>query len=112
MLFWADIGKQLIVVHVVVGLIVVVSLFTLALLASRAGASRPLAITAMVWPLAVLAVGASQTSLLHGSLHWIIQVVHLLLGVGAMGLASLVARDVLPRGATVSWDDEHDPAAR
>lgn len=112
MLLWADISDAVIPVHIVVGLIAVVSLFTLGVFALRAKARRRFAVTAIVWSVVVLAVGASQTSLLNGSLHWIIQVIHLLLGIGAIGLASLVARDVPPSAATATRDDEHDSAAR
>lgn len=107
-LFWADTAKALIPVHIVVGSIVTVSLLTLAILALRANVPTPLGVVGIVWALVLPVFGGFQTILLHGSLHWIIQVIHLLLGVGAMVLAGIIAGRVLPSKAKAGWD-EPDP---
>jgi hypothetical protein len=104
LLFWADIGKGLVPVHAAVGIILVLSLLALTFLCARAGAPIGLVVLTVVWSLAVPAIGLSQKQILVGSAHWIIQVVHLLLGLGAMGLASIIAARVLPREAKVGWD--------
>jgi hypothetical protein len=46
---------------------------------------------AAVWALLVVIVGLTQTSLLTGSLHWLIQVIHLLLGIGLLDRADTLA---------------------
>jgi hypothetical protein len=46
---------------------------------------------AAVWGLVVVIVGLTQTDLLTGSLHWLIQVIHLLLGIGLLDLADTLA---------------------
>jgi hypothetical protein len=96
-LFWAGIGKGLIPVHVAIGTVFVLSLWALAFLAWRAGASTGLVILVAVWGLVLPVVGVGQENVLAGSAHWIIQVVHLLLGVAAMGLASMLAARVPTR---------------
>jgi hypothetical protein len=93
-LFWAGIGTGLIPVHVTIGIVFVLSLWTLAYLAWRAGASIGLVILVVVWGLVLPGVGIGQENVLLGSSHWIVQVVHLLLGVAAMGLASMLASRV------------------
>jgi hypothetical protein len=56
---------------------------------------------AAVWGLIVPIVGLTQTNLLTGSLHWVIQVIHLLLGLGLLGLAETLATRAKARLAPV-----------
>lgn len=86
-LFWGDKAKSLVPVHVVSGLILVISLWVLAVAAAKAGVERGLVAFAAVWGLVVIGFGASQTKILTGDQHWIIQVVHLLIGLVAVALA-------------------------
>lgn len=111
MLFWADTAKALIPVHIVVGAIVAFSLLTLAILSLRAKGSVSLGVVGIVWALVLPVFGGLQTGLLVGSSHWIVQVIHLLLGIGAIGLASTIASRVLPKQPKVGWD-EPDPVER
>jgi hypothetical protein len=74
---------------------VVLGLWTLAILALFARTSRGLAMFALVWGLALPAFGMSQASMLVGSLHWIIRVTHLLMGVTALGMADRLAKTIL-----------------
>ena len=107
LLFWAGIGTCLIPVHATIGIILVLSLLTLAFLAGRAGAPTGLVVLVVIWALVLPVVGIGQTGVLVGSLHWIVQTVHLLLGLAAMALASVLAARV-PRGAEVGRPG-HDP---
>lgn len=109
-LFWAGIGKNLIPVHMTIGIILVLSLWTCAFFAARAGAPRGLVALSVVWGLIVPAVGATQTSILPGSMHWIIQVIHVLLGLTAMGLASALGSRIGPRDRTRAGWDVEEPA--
>ena len=77
-------------------------IFTLAFLAAvvlaavaRVGLWRVL--VGIVWVLAVPALGIMQTRILPGDFHWIVQVVHLLLGAGAIGFADRLAGASLAR---------------
>ena len=54
---------------------------------------------AFVWGLIVVALGMTQDSLLTGDLHWLIKVLHLLVGVGAVGMAESLAVRTLRRTA-------------
>ncbi len=90
-LFWTGNALSLIPLHMLLGLVLVLSLWTLAVIAARAGVSRGLVALAIVWGLVVLALGITQTRLLPGSAHWVIQVLHLLVGLGAMGQAEGLA---------------------
>jgi hypothetical protein len=85
-LFWTGNALGLIAVHMLVGAVLVLSLWVLAILGLRAGARPGIAALAMVWGLAVPVLGLTQFQLLPGSAHWLVQVLHLLLGIGAVGL--------------------------
>ena len=78
-------------VHIAVGLALVLALWTLAFLAAEAGVSRGLVILAVFWGLLTPVLGLTQGQLLIGDAHWVLQVVHLLVGIGAMGLAERLA---------------------
>jgi len=84
-LFWTGNAYALIPVHMLVGLVVVLSLWTLTFLAARAGVNRWLVALAVVWGLIVPLLGLTQGQLLPGDYHWVIKVAHLLVGVVAMG---------------------------
>lgn len=82
---------DLVNLHMALGVAVVLGLWSLAALAVRRGVARKRAILALFWGFVTLALGASQTGLLVGDLHWLVQVAHLILGIGAIALASILA---------------------
>ncbi len=67
------------------------ALWALAVLAARAGAGEGRAALAGLWGALVVGVGLTQSQLLPGDAHWVVQVLHLLVGLGAMGLAQSLA---------------------
>jgi hypothetical protein len=95
--FWTGNLQSLIPLHMLIGLILVISLWVLAGLGARAGVGAGLVVLAVVWGLIVPVLGVMQTSLLPGSAHWVIQVLHLLVGLGAIGLAERLATAIKAR---------------
>ena len=91
-LFWTGSALRLIPAHMLSGIILVLALWTLALLGARAGVASGFVALALVWGLVVVAVGYSQAGILPGPAHWIVQILHLLLGLGAIGQAENLAR--------------------
>ena len=91
MLFWTGHALTLIPVHMLVGFVLVLSLWTLAVLAARAGVHPAFVALAIVWGLIVPILGLTQQRLLPGDAHWVIQVLHLLVGLGAIGQAEGLA---------------------
>src|SRR5689334_4775000 len=91
LLFWTGNALTLIPIHMLLGIVLVLLLWALAVIALRAGAPRGLAALAIVWGLIVPILGMAQTQLLPGDAHWVIRVLHLLVGLGALGLAERLA---------------------
>jgi hypothetical protein len=93
--FWINLPDDVLIpVHMLLGILVVLSLWTLGIaIATTRGGTIVLGVGALVWGLLVIALGLTQTRLLvDPSVHWIIQVLHLLLGVGAIGFGETIAR--------------------
>ena len=86
-LFWTGNALTLVPLHVLAGLVLVLSLWALAGLAAWAGVGLPIVAVAVVWGLIVPILGLSQDRLLTGDAHWLIRVLHLLVGIVAIGLA-------------------------
>jgi hypothetical protein len=79
------------------GITIVLALWTLAALGAVARVSLGMVALAFVWGLITPILGLTQTRLLPGSAHWLIQALHLLVGLGAIGLAEALARQVKRR---------------
>lgn len=90
--FWTGNATTLIPLHMLLGITLVLLLWALAILGAVAGVNLGLVAVALIWGLIVPILGLTQERLLPGSMHWIIQVVHLLVGLGAIGLADNLAR--------------------
>src|SRR5207245_7935478 len=103
LLFWSGNALALIPVHLTVGLVLVLTLWTIGVLAARSGEQRGLVALAIVWGFVVPILGYSQDSLLPGPAHWLIQGVHLLVGLTAIGLAETLARRALIRLSLWEW---------
>ncbi len=93
-LFWTNVVKgPLVVVHMGLGVLIALLLLILGgFIATVKGRNIGLAIGAFVIAICMVALGLGQQSILAASsLHWIIQVAHLLLGLLALGMAEMIA---------------------
>src|SRR5437868_8086597 len=90
-LFWTGNALNLTFIHMILGFIVVISLWAIGLAQGFIkGGSFALALVTFVLGLLLAIVGLYQTGWLTGSTHWIIQVIHLLLGLSAIGLGEMI----------------------
>jgi hypothetical protein len=101
-LFWTGNALGLVDLHQLIGILLVLALWTQAALAHRAGVPGGLVAGAAVYGLVVPIVGLTQRELFPGSAHWVIQVIHLLLGIGLIGLAETLATRAKARLAPVA----------
>lgn len=89
---WTGEADQLIPVHILIGIVLVLSLWTIAAVAARSRVSAGLIAAAVAWSIVAPILGTTQERLLEGDWHWTIQVVHVLIGIGivAWGRALVV----------------------
>src|SRR5215510_3172480 len=97
LLFWTGNATTLIPIHMLLGVTLVLLLWTLAVLGAIARVNLSLVAVALVWGLIVPVLGVTQTRLLPGPAHWLIQTLHLLVGLVAIGLAGALARAITRR---------------
>ena len=84
LIIWTGNGDGLIPVHVTIGVVLIVSLWTIAVIAARAGVSASTVALAIGWGVLVVVLGAVQEDLVTGEWHWTIQVLHLAVSMGAI----------------------------
>jgi hypothetical protein len=88
LLFWSGSATALIPLHMTIGIIFVLCLWGLALVALRLGAAMP--VITILWGALIAIVGFAQTHLMPGAAHWVIQVLHLVLGLVGIGLGEML----------------------
>lgn len=100
LLFWTGNAFTLLPLHMLLGLTLVLLLWTMSGLALRAGVAPWRVALAIVWGVIVPVFGLVQAQLLPGPFHWIVQVAHLLIGMGAIGQAEDLAARIRDRRAS------------
>jgi hypothetical protein len=98
--FWSGHALQLVNTHMLIGVLFVIALWVLSGVAIAARQSAGLIALGFIWGIVVLALGMTQRGLMVGSAHWVIQVLHLLVGLIAMGIGDNLARRI--KGATAT----------
>ena len=76
--------------HIWLGIVFVLALWVLAALSMRAGIPLGLAGGVILGGLVVFILGMLQASLLPGTFHWVIQIVHVLIGMAAVGSGEVI----------------------
>jgi len=93
-LFWTGRALGLIPLHMALGAAFVLALLVLVSLAASAGLRPVLVALAAAYALLIPLFGMAQTRLWPGPGHWIVQLVHLALGIGGMILATRLGRHI------------------
>jgi hypothetical protein len=94
-LFWTGHAYTFLPLHIISGAAIVLTLWAVAALAFVARTHRGLAVFALLWGLALPAFGIRQATVLVGPMHWIVRVIHLLMGLAAMALAGTLGQAIL-----------------
>ena len=94
LLFWTGAALNLISMHMLLGLLAVAALWVIGIVQAFSNAgSWIIAACALVVGAVTIVVGLYQSSMMVGEFHWIIQLVHLVLGLLTIGLGHMgVAR--------------------
>ncbi|HEY4217243.1 MAG TPA: hypothetical protein VGM67_08895 [Gemmatimonadaceae bacterium] len=80
--------------HMSIGSLFVLDMWIISLIALFALPTRRVALFALVWGGFLLWFGMAQVSILVGSPHWIVRLVHLLVGVAAIALIESLTKAV------------------
>jgi hypothetical protein len=92
LLRYFNIGPDLVQLHMTLGILVVLALWILATIYARTpNANLGMSIGASVIGLLLLIVGVTQQGLLLNDFHWVIQVIHVLLGLTVIGMGESLA---------------------
>lgn len=95
---WTGHWYSLVNLHMAIGALFVLMLWGIAGIAIAHRQSVGLAAFAFVWGLVIVAFGMTQQRILPGDLHWIVRVMHLVVGLAAMPIAERLGGAVT-RGA-------------
>ncbi len=93
-LLWTGNFDKIQPVHILLGITLVLALWGLAALGAMTGVAPGLVAVAFIWGLITPILGLTQTQILPTSGHWLVQIVHLLVGIGAIGLGDTLGRRV------------------
>lgn len=91
LLFWIF-GVSYISIHMILGITGAVGLLVLGMVAVSTRGMRLLGVGSILYAVILPVFGMTQSRILIGDLHWLIRTAHLLVGLGAMGVAMLVEK--------------------
>lgn len=90
LLVWTNRGLSLVQMHMLLGLLAVGALWVIGIgQAFSAGGSWFIAASALVVGAAMIVLGLTQSGLMLGTFHWVIQVLHLVLGLLVIGMGHI-----------------------
>jgi hypothetical protein len=99
-IIWVADAHQLVGVHIALGVVLILSLWTICAIAARSGVPAGAVAFAAAWGVLVVVLGLSQEELVPGDGHWTIEVLHLLISMGAIWWGRRLARMIGSRRAT------------
>ena len=92
LLFWDHRASNLISLHMLLGLLVVGALWVIGIgQAFFKGGSWLIAACALIIGALLLVIGMTQSSLMVGEYHWVVRIIHLALGLTAIGIGHIGA---------------------
>ena len=91
LLFWGGDARGLIPLHMLLGLIVAIALVVLSVAAIQAHRVG-LGVGGIVVAVLLVIVGGGQDRMLPGDAHFAVQVLHILLGMGAIGYGEVIGK--------------------
>jgi hypothetical protein len=89
--FWTGNWAGLVNIHMLIGVLYVLALWSLAGMALSQRRAAGLAVVALVWGVVIAGLGMTQRGIMAGDLHWVIRVLHLVISLAAMPMAERLA---------------------
>ncbi|HEX4168828.1 MAG TPA: hypothetical protein VHZ55_25475 [Bryobacteraceae bacterium] len=94
---WTGHGTAYLRLHMWVGFLITFDLLLLVVLSFLSGVRPALPLISLIWAIALPVIGIAQLNIMPGSSHWVIQVVHVVFGLGAIGLGEVLSKKALLR---------------
>ena len=92
LLFWTGSAVNLLSLHMLLGLLAVGALWIIGVAqALLPSGSWMIAVLAIIVGGLMLVLGLTQTSLMVGDVHWVVRIIHLLLGLLTIGMGHMAA---------------------
>jgi len=88
---WTGRFDQVRPVHIASGILLILGLWVLAAIGARSAVPIGLVVVAFFWGAFVIVFGLTQERIFPDTGHWVVQVVHLLVGIAAIGQAEAIA---------------------
>ena len=95
LVLWTGHSAAYLQIHMGLGFLITFALLVLVILSIVSRVKPALPILSLLWAVALPVIGIAQLRLMPGASHWIIQVVHLIIGFGAVGLAEVLSKRAL-----------------
>ena len=99
LIIWVADAHQLVGVHIALGVVLVLSLWSICAIAARSGVAAGTVAFAAAWGVLIVVLGMSQEELVPGDLHWTIQVLHVAISMGAIWWGKRLAKMIGSRRA-------------
>jgi len=89
---WTGRFDQVKLLHIASGVLLILGLWVLAGIGARSGVAPGLVVLAFAWGALTIVFGLTQEQILPDTGHWVVQILHLLVGIGAVGQAENIGR--------------------
>ena len=100
---WTGGADGLIPIHMLLGIVLVLALWAVAVLARQAGLAPALPAIAIAWGVLAVAFGLAQSQILPDSgQHQVVEIAHLVVGLVAIGLAEAIGAGAKRLGAPLT----------
>lgn len=100
LLLWTEVAPHVVQLHMLLGFLVVAALWVIGIGQALAhNGSWLIAAGALIIGALVLVLGMTQSSLMVGDFHWIMRVIHVVLGLTAIGIGHMAAARYRKSGA-------------
>jgi hypothetical protein len=96
LLFWSGRFYEYLHVHMGLGFVTVIAVWVLAVMCLRKrAASVGLIAAASVWGVVTVVLGMGQTNMLVGDYHALVQIAHLVMGLGAIAFGAILSKSLV-----------------
>ncbi|MDQ2710838.1 MAG: hypothetical protein M3Y24_01160 [Acidobacteriota bacterium] len=91
-MLWTGNGYTYLKLHMWLGFIISFALLLLAIIGFVARIRPVLPLVTLIWAVLLPVLGIAQLRIVPGPNHWTIQVLHVIIGIGAIGLAEVLGK--------------------